>query len=99
MGSNDPLENPLFIQKREYHAVKDENRTNTGPKTDTAPTSTGLARTDATNSQKQTPTNNKTPRTARTSQAATGSFLSIPFYSSTRMIFAPRFRSFSTKCS
>lgn len=33
MGSNAPLENPLFIQKREYHAVKDENRTNTGPKT------------------------------------------------------------------
>ena len=33
MGSNDPFENLLFIQKREYHAVKDENRTNTGPKT------------------------------------------------------------------
>jgi len=33
MGSNDPLENPLFIQKREYHAVKDENRTDTGLKT------------------------------------------------------------------
>lgn len=58
MGSNDPFENLLFIQKREYHAVKDENRTNTGPKTalpaptstgpktDTAPTSTGLARPD-----------------------------------------------------
>lgn len=29
MGSNDPFENLLFIQKREYHAVKDENRTDT----------------------------------------------------------------------
>lgn len=38
MGSNDPLENPLFIQKREYHAVKDENRTDTGPKTAPADT-------------------------------------------------------------
>ena len=93
MGSNDPFENLLFIQKREYHAVKDENRTDTGLKT--APTSTGLARTD----QLPKPKNKKTPRTARTSQAATGSFLLIPFYSSTRMIFAPRFRSFSTKCS
>lgn len=44
MGSNDPFENLLFIQKREYHAVKDENRTDTGLKT--APTSTGLARPD-----------------------------------------------------
>lgn len=56
MGSNDPLENPLFIQKREYHAVKDENRTNTGPKTalPAAPTNT------------QKPKNKKTPHTART---------------------------------
>lgn len=29
MGSNDPFENLPFIQKREYHAVKDENRTDT----------------------------------------------------------------------
>ena len=63
MGSNDPFENLLFIQKREYHAVKDENRTNTGPKT---------ARPAPTNSQNQK--TKKTPRTARTSQAATGSF-------------------------
>lgn len=56
MGSNDPLENPLFIQKREYHAIKDENCTDqhrpenrhrtencTGPtphQTDTAPADT-----------------------------------------------------------
>ena len=84
MGSNDPLENPLFIQKREYHAVKDENRTDTARCHNQFP---------------KKPKTKKTPRTARTSQAATGSFLLIPFYSSTRMIFAPRFRSFSTKCS
>ena len=61
MGSNDPLENPLFIQKREYHAVKDENRTNTGPKTALpAPTLPAAP----TNTQK--PKNKKTPHTART---------------------------------
>ena len=50
MGSNDPLENPLFIQKREYHAVKDENRTDTARCHNQFP---------------KKPKNKKTPRTSQ----------------------------------
>ena len=93
MGSNDPLENPLFIQKREYHAVKDENRTNTGPKTALPAPARCPDQLPKTKTKKQKNSPHRPHLAGRNRE------FFIQFYSSTRMIFAPRFRSFSTKCS